>query len=156
MTKPSKSTHTPQILKKRVNQYLDQQVSELPDSVASELQIARQRALLVARQHSQASSKANTMATNSWRARLDAFKLADVLKPKLLTPVALAVCLAITVNYLQLSLPQTSPHYTATANVQPLPREILAVEVLEEDLALLQELEFATWLSQQTGLEETL
>lgn len=151
MTKLAKPKQTFEAIDKQIIQHLDQQVADLPESVESELQIARQRALLLAQQRSKARLGANKSVINTWQTT----HFNDLFKSNLLVPLALAVCLAITVNYLQLS-PTTLPYDEASVAIQPLPREILEVEVLDEDLALLQELEFATWLSQQTVLQETL
>ncbi|WP_199610982.1 hypothetical protein [Flocculibacter collagenilyticus] len=81
---------------------------------------------------------------------------------KNMTPVTLAVCLGILVHYQlgeQHSLPPSSFSEDNIAashvdTIPQLPAELVEEELPLEDLALLQDLEFADWLSEQQNTDQ--
>ena len=118
-----------------VNRQLDHEVDQVSPKIASQLQAIREKALKT--RVKRPSTVFNQL--HSW------LSMQTWLTFKSMSPIGLAVCLAILVNYLN----QPANELVDVVAVQPIPAELLTASVPTEDLALLQDLEFAIWLSEQ-------
>ena len=120
MTSASEQQQTETI----VNQHLDNANQQLPAHVRNDIRRARQRALA-----------AQTLRkTGYWQRIIDwlsAYKWA------LSMPTGVAVAVLILVSY------------NSTHSIEALPMDMLTTDIPSEDLELLEDLEFATWLAEQ-------
>ncbi|NMP29981.1 DUF3619 family protein [Thalassotalea sp. M1531] len=132
------TTPNEQRLNERINQQLDQEVEQLDIGKVNAIAEARRTALAKVG-NSRLHFSQVPMQFVHW-----------LFNAKIMTPIALAVCLAILVNY----IPQPTDQATPVAAIQPLPLALIADDIPSEDLAFLQELEFATWLSEQAATKE--
>lgn len=121
---------------------LDHEVENLPPSVSAELAVRRRQAILQAKEE------------DTHFVRRSFSRLGDQIKALIayrhITPVALAVCLAVLVNYLY----QPAGLDKNLAAIPALPKAMVTDGVPNEELALLQDLEFATWLSEQSTSQQ--
>ena len=130
MTTPSKENNVEQV----VNNALDASISDnLPDSVQRDIANTRMRAL------NQAKLLSGAQPTPLVK------QIKKILSVKVLVPSAVAVCALVLVNYSQNFMPESRE----IASIPPLPTEVLDESIPSEDLALLQDIEFATWLAAQ-------
>lgn len=130
MTTPSKENNVEQV----VNNALDASISDnLPDSVQRDIANTRMRALNQAKLLSGAQPAPLVK------------QIKKILSVKVLVPSAVAVCALVLVNYSQNFMPESRE----IASIPPLPTEVLDESIPSEDLALLQDIEFATWLAAQ-------
>ena len=121
------STSKQQDVERLINQRLDSANEQLSDAVRADISRARQQALRIARQ--------NKSETLSIRERvLESFVN---YKWQLSMPMAVAAAVVILVSY------------TSRETIPMLPEEILVADIPTEDLGLLEDLEFATWLAEQ-------
>lgn len=143
MTTPSKPESTQakkieQLVSNALDASIDEQLSE---SVQRDIAAARTRALNIAKQ--QPRSVNHRYLVN---------KLKPLLSFNVLVPSAVAVCAVMLVNYMQVISPSSS---FDLAQYPPLPIEVLDESIPDEDLALLQDIEFAHWLAtQESELQE--
>ena len=130
MTTPSKDKSVEQV----VNTALDASISEnLSEPIQRDITRARMRAL----------NQARMQKTNQQVSTIEQVK--TLLSAKVLVPSAVAVCALVLVNYSQ----NLTPESDQIAFIPPLPAQILDESIPSEDLALLQDIEFATWLAAQ-------
>lgn len=121
-------------LENRVVDSLEQANAGLSEEVLSDIAQARISAINAARQQ---QSKA--VSLNHWLIRSGDWLRHQVSlgNYKLAAPVAVAVVVAVLVSY-----NQNNP-------IPALPAELLSGDVPTEELAMLEELEFASWLAEQ-------
>lgn len=127
MTSQSKSDRVEQ----QVLEALDQSNEAMPQTLVDEIAAARRQALLRAKAASD-QTQGNTSGFGPWL-----IHTALQWRLQFAIPAALAVTLAVLVSY----DPQSS--------VPVLPSNMLVADVPTEDLALLEDLEFASWLAEQ-------
>lgn len=125
MTSTSKQRETEML----INQQLDQESTQLSESVRADIANARMQALRTARENKQ--KPANKFDVSGFMTLLANYKW------QLSMPTAVAVAVVILVSY------------TSRETIPALPSELLVADIPTEDLGLLEELEFATWLAQQ-------
>ena len=121
----SMDTHEQTKAEKQVIDALDASVKNMPQKASDDIYQARMKALN-AYQH-KAKAGANKGIGATWFS--SPF-------PKVALPVAAAVLVAVSLNY------------HTTASVPELPLAMMTEEMPTEDLALLEELEFVTWLAE--------
>ena len=121
------STSKQHDVEKLINQQLDSANEQLSDTVRADISQARQQALRIARQ-----KKAD-------KGTLFEQFIAPFINYKwqLSMPMAVAAAVVILVSY------------TSRETIPALPEEILVADIPAEDLGLLEDLEFATWLAEQ-------
>ncbi|MBE1298689.1 MAG: hypothetical protein GJ680_02095 [Alteromonadaceae bacterium] len=111
-------------VQQQVTRVLDEANDSLSQQQLSDISQARMNALRLAR----AAKSTDAQGANlSWLKR----------HYQLATPVAVAVLLAVLVSYNQIN------------TVPAIPAEMMLGEVPTEELALLEDLEFASWLAEQ-------
>ena len=115
-----------QALQQKINAELDSANAQLSDSVMSDIAMARQRAL------SQAARAGEKSPANLGLSRWFENRTLQVA-----VPAAFAVAAVMLVSY------------QSNEVVPMLPAEFLTADVPMEDLSLLEDLEFASWLAQQ-------
>lgn len=119
-----KALHSQQL--KYVNDELDHAVSNIPDNILAD--IARVRATALNQSNGQVTSKASIIdKCISW-----------LFNPliKIGVPVAVAVMIAVSVRYVSVD------------TIPELPLAMMATDVPNEDFAMLEDLEFVTWLAE--------
>lgn len=109
----------------KVIEALDASVNNMPQKASDDIYQARMKALNAYQNKAKAGSNKGIGAT--WFS--SPF-------PKVALPVAAAVLVAVSLNY------------HTTASVPELPLAMMTEEMPTEDLALLEELEFVTWLAE--------
>lgn len=114
-----------QRVEEQVNAALDQSVNNLSDKAVSDITQARYAAL---------NALHNRPATKSVGAQLMQMVMQPF--PRVALPVAAAVLIAISLNH------------SVVDPVPALPLAMVTEDVPTEDLALLEDLEFVTWLAQ--------
>lgn len=133
MTTPSEQ----QQLEQQIADSLNQSVAHMAgDKIADIAQV---------RKHALAQASKKTRVSDNKKDELLGAKIKSWFAPQVLVPVSLAVCLAVLVNYQSVDNPVPSDF----AHVQPLPIEVFDESIPTEDIALLQDLEFAHWLANQ-------
>lgn len=110
-----------------VLQQLEQADSQLSDQVRQDIALARRKAIVQAR-----SSEASKQP---WLARLVRWVQQHIYITT--APIAVAMAVVILLSY------------QSVENLPVMPVELVSADVPMEDLALLEDLEFAHWLSQQ-------
>jgi len=152
MTKPSESdlvenstdditdSSHEQSINKFVTQQLDSEVNDTSPKVESALSTIRSQALTKLNENSVDRRLKLTNRLQSW------------ISLQKMAPIALAVCLAILVNYLN----QPANDFGDVVVVQPIPAELFTAQIPTEDIALLQDLEFASWLSEYSDTTDII
>lgn len=100
---------------------LDSSNQQLPQQVRDDIRQARQQALRAARSDKATTPRGFRLEQLAWVG----------------APAAVALTITMLVNY------------PATTELPALPADMLLAEIPTEDLALLEDLEFAQWLAQQ-------
>ena len=121
------STSEQHDIEKLINQRLDQANEGLDERVRADISHARMRALRAARQ--QKSSRTGFIS--------QLISSCVNYKWQLSMPMAVAAAVVILVSY------------TSRETIPAFPTEMLVADIPTEDLELLEDLEFATWLVQQ-------
>lgn len=133
MTSPSNQQDNLNLKDKNVNTQAEQKtiealnasVNRLPKQATDDIYHARMKALNA--YQNRATTRANKNASATWFS--SPF-------PKVALPVAAAVLVAVSLNYHN------------AASIPELPSGMIAAQMPTEDLALLEELEFVTWLAE--------
>lgn len=134
MTLPSKSTQIEQSdVEKNVISALEQSNANMDDAVLSDIAQARLQAIQAAKDGKSGST------ISQWLGRAQEWLRYDLLVDnyKFATPLAVAVVVTVLVSYNQ------------DNSVPVLPVELLSGDVPTEELAMLEDLEFASWLAEQ-------
>ena len=108
----------------KVNQALDQSVANMSPQTSAELSHIRQQAL----------AQVNSSAATTKSGLFDAFNIKPLFQVAM--PVAAAALVVVSLN-----------HYSDKA-IPALPLAMTSSQMPAEDLALLQDLEFVTWLAE--------
>ena len=127
-----KSLFDPKRLEKQINSHLDKANDALSEDIQNDIHKARVRAI------AQAKLKANTLPYSTTRQILSSINLQHIFTTKLIytaTPVALALLVLIS--------------YKPIKTIPALPGSFYSEDVPMEDLAMLEDLEFADWLAEQ-------
>lgn len=141
--KQNHASNDEQIISKQVNAALTQSADKLPEQVLADLAQARNNAL--------AKLKPDELKSNKSKFSLDIRIVKEVVKPviqtilnryfsvlglKIITPIALALVVTVSFKALQV------------APIPALPSAMFNLDIPNEDLALLEDLDFVTWLAQ--------
>lgn len=136
MTSPFKSSQTDtQRVEKAAVEALDTADGDLSEEVLSDIAQARMKAIAAARQKKAGWSRNlirsfdRTIDSVRFSLSLDNYKVA--------APLAVAVAVTVLVSYDQ------------NNQIPALPAELLSGDVPTEELAMLEDLEFASWLAEQ-------
>jgi len=141
----------PDDFEKNIKQQLDDSVEALPEAVRTKLAAARQTALLAAQ--AAATPKGNVVGINN----ASATKPQQWSKP--MWAVAASLCVMVPLWYVSQNLPVDSsdvgfaaidsPLYTQSTTLSALDIMSTLAELDDEEMELLDNLEFALWLSEQ-------
>ncbi len=150
----------PEDIEQHIKQHLDASVDALPESVTKKLAAARQKALLAAAAHSSASSTLNSASHSNVTGihkRTQAKQAPQWNKP--LWAVAASLCVMVPLWYANQSVTPSSSVDELVALDSPLSAQSTTLSALDimstlaelddEEMELLDNLEFALWLSKQ-------
>jgi hypothetical protein len=127
-----KSLFDPKHLEKQINSHLDNANDALSENIQNDIHQARVRAV------AQAKLKANTLPNSTTRNILSSLNFWHILTKKVIyTAAPIALTLLVLISY--------KPNKTIPA----LPMGFYSEDFPMEDLAMLEDFEFADWLAEQ-------
>ncbi|WP_293751107.1 hypothetical protein [uncultured Paraglaciecola sp.] len=127
-----KSLFDPKHLEKQINSHLDKANEALSEDIQNDIHQARVMAI------AQAKLKVNTLSDSTARRIVSNISLRHMFSKKVIyttTPIALALLILVS--------------YQPTKTIPALPMGLYSEDVPMEDLAMLEDLEFADWLAEQ-------
>jgi hypothetical protein len=122
----------PKQLEKQINSHLDEANDALSEDIQNDIQQARVRAI------AQAKLKANTLLGSTTHRIISSINLQYLFTKKMIytaTPIALVLLVLVS--------------YKPNKTIPVLPVGLYSEDVPMEDLAMLEDLEFADWLAEQ-------
>ncbi len=144
----------PENIEEHIKQQLDESLTSLPDSVQQKLALARQKALLAAKQasHNTVSTGANVHSIGSKTRQWHKPVWAMAASLCVLVPLWYASDKTQPVNETLVSVETSSPFVEQRSNLSGLDIMWTMAELDEEEMELLDNLEFAMWLSEQQDI----